>query len=155
MVPTGKQGAFHPAPPRSTCRHVRLPNVVNGHRYPFCRGRLGARYPVGPCSVWKRSEEGKEGDRCFRCDTRCIRSCTMAGRHASEIGAWDNGALYAPAQPSPAQHGQLPQQRRIRHRDVRQDALYRPRPIARLQPPTHHRYLFFRFQLGQAGVDRY
>ena len=23
----------------------------------------------------------------------------MAGRHASEIGAWDNGALYAAAQP--------------------------------------------------------
>ena len=32
------------------------------------------------------------------------RACTMAGRHASEIGAWDNGALYAADQPSMAHY---------------------------------------------------
>ncbi len=32
------------------------------------------------------------------------RACTMAGRHASEIGAWDNGALYAADQPSMANY---------------------------------------------------
>ena len=78
------------------------------------------------------------------------RASFMSGQLPSRTRVYDNAAEFASDIPTFAHHLRA---RRLLHLPLRQDALRRPRPVARLRGAADHRHLSGRFRLD-AGLPQ-